>query len=48
MPIELLKAEIERLKAENEKLRESNRWLDAQVTTLREQRDRVLAKHPES
>jgi hypothetical protein len=32
-------AEIERLKAENERLRESNRWLDQQVTTLREQRD---------
>jgi hypothetical protein len=32
-------AEIERLKAENERLQASNRWLDQQVTTLREQRD---------
>ena len=32
---------ISRLKAEIESLRSSNRWLDQQVTTLREQRDQL-------
>lgn len=35
---------ISRLKGEIESLRESNHWLDAQVTKLREQRDRALAQ----
>jgi DNA invertase Pin-like site-specific DNA recombinase len=32
---------ISRLKAENERLQASNRWLDTQVTRLREQRDQL-------
>jgi DNA invertase Pin-like site-specific DNA recombinase len=32
---------VAKLKAEIEGLRESNRWLDRQVTTLREQRDQL-------
>jgi DNA invertase Pin-like site-specific DNA recombinase len=32
---------VAKLKAEIEGLRESNRWLDGQVTTLREQRDQL-------
>ena len=35
-------AEIEKLLAEIEELKERCRWLDQQVTTLREQRDRAL------
>ena len=39
-------AEIERLKADNEKLRESNRWLDQQVMSLRQQRSPVPKAGP--
>src|SRR5208282_2888048 len=35
---------ISRLKAENERLHSRNRWLDAQVTTLRKKRDAALAQ----
>ena len=37
---------VAKLKAEIDSLRESNRWLDGQVTTLREQRDRALFDAP--
>ena len=37
---------VAKLKAEIDSLRESNRWLDGQVTTLREQRDRALFGAP--
>jgi DNA invertase Pin-like site-specific DNA recombinase len=37
---------VAKLKAEIESLRERNRWLDCQVTTLRQQRDRLAQATP--